>query len=46
MWTADTDDLLQVSTVMCIETVKLYFRQAPSAHAVRKLHCTGKKNAE
>ena len=36
MWPANTDDLPQVSTAMCIETVKLYFRQAPRAHVVRK----------
>ena len=36
VWPADTDDLPQVTTVMCIETVKLCFRQAPSAHGVRK----------
>ena len=30
MWPADTDDLPQVTTVMCIEPVKLCFRQAPS----------------
>ena len=34
MWPADTDDLPQVTTVMCIETAKLCFRQAPSAHVV------------
>ena len=45
VWTADTDDLPQVTTVMCIETVRLCFRQAPSAHVVRKLS-TGKTNAE
>ena len=37
MWPADTDDLPQVTTVMCIETVlKLCFDQAPSAHVIRK----------
>ena len=36
VWPADTDDLPQVSTVMCIETVELCFRQSPSAHVVRK----------
>ena len=36
MWPADTDDLPHVTTVMCIETAKLCFRQAPSAHVVSK----------
>ena len=44
MCPADTDDLPQVTTVMCIETAKLCFRQAPSAHVVSI--STGKTNAE
>ena len=35
VWPADTDDLPQVTTVMCIETVKLCFRQAPNTHVVQ-----------
>ena len=41
MWPADTDDLPQVTTVMCIETAKLCFRQVPMLYA-----STGKTNAE
>ena len=44
MWPADADDLPQVTTVMCIVTAKLCFRQAPSAHVVKV--STGKTNAE
>ena len=40
MWPADADDLPQVTTVMCIETAKLCFRQAPSAHVVSKYSST------
>ena len=45
MWPADADDLPQVTTVMCIETAKLCFRQAPSAHGMLYVS-TGKTNAE